>query len=530
MYRLIFADDEALVRNNVTRLIDWEKHGFTLIGCCANGHELIEMVEREQPELVITDVNMPFINGIEASRQIRQNHPGVKIVFLTGYNEFEYAQQAIDLNVMKYISKPVTAGKLSETLLALKSRLDYEYADKRNFSMLQNFYDQNKAFMQGVFLNSLLTSGIDDEEANRTAASLELSWLQDQGYRVVLLQKDDNLNREEWQGVPEEMLNFAVYNITQELLEASNLGTAFLMGTRVAMITCQKDRSLTAYQGFLENCIGEIQANIKNHLHFTVSAGIGRVCTALSQVCESYGEAVSALGYRQIYGDSHIIFIDDIEPNRSKSLIFDRSMELRLIETVKSGDRNSCLRELEQLIQPPDRILSQSMRLFGMSILLCIIREADSSGALWNWDSDCAKVLEAQSKKELYRLLVSACDRLAESLTELRNNSFSEVVQAAQKYVEEHYTAPDISANTVSDALHLSASYFRALFKKEMGITFGNYLTKIRMQHAKEMVEHSDLKNYQIAEAIGYSDPHYFSYCFKRFFNASPNDLRGRNS
>ena len=142
MYKLIFADDEALVRENLARIVDWESTGFRLLCCCSNGHELLETVEAEQPDLVITDINMPFISGIEATKQIKSAYPQIKIVLLTGYDEFEYAQEAIDLKVNKYILKPVTASKIIQILGEIKTELDEEFASSANLSRLLQFYEE----------------------------------------------------------------------------------------------------------------------------------------------------------------------------------------------------------------------------------------------------------------------------------------------------------------------------------------------------------------------------------------------------
>ena len=148
MYKLIFADDEALVRENLARIVDWESAGFKLVCCCSNGHELMEMVDNERPDLVITDINMPFISGIEASKQIRADNKHTKIVFLTGYDEFEYAQAAIELKVDKYILKPITVNKIMKSLSEIKSELDEEFTNSENLSRLKQFYEEHSEALQ----------------------------------------------------------------------------------------------------------------------------------------------------------------------------------------------------------------------------------------------------------------------------------------------------------------------------------------------------------------------------------------------
>ena len=187
MYKLIFADDEAPVRRNIAKLIPWEKFGFELIGCCANGHEVLDLVEKDPPDLLITDINMPFVSGIDVARELRRDFPTVKIIFLTGYNDFNYAQQAIDLNVLKYILKPVSAQSLSECLQEVKQMLDAEYQQIYDRSRLEDFYRQNESIMQMVFLYALVTTGISNTEAKKKAELLGLNCLKGDLFQVAVL-------------------------------------------------------------------------------------------------------------------------------------------------------------------------------------------------------------------------------------------------------------------------------------------------------------------------------------------------------
>ncbi|NMA65186.1 MAG: response regulator [Clostridiaceae bacterium] len=227
MYKLIFADDEALVRNNITKLIQWEKNGFELVGCCANGHELLEMVEKEPPDLVITDINMPFISGIDAARQLKSDFPTVKIIFLTGYDDFSYAQQAIDLNVEKYILKPVSAQDIIDCLNDMKKILDNERLQSRNISSLKSFYYQNITMLQNSFINSLLTSEVSDIEAAKKVELLGLKHLAARQFQVAVFMGDSSQSKE-WKGESASLMNFAVWNITKEIIEGRRMGTAII--------------------------------------------------------------------------------------------------------------------------------------------------------------------------------------------------------------------------------------------------------------------------------------------------------------
>lgn len=534
MYKLVFADDETLVRNNIARLIKWEEYGFTLTGCCANGHELLELAENEQPDLVITDINMPFLDGIEAARQLKKEFPDIKVIFLTGYNEFKYAQQALELQALKYILKPVTAENIAEVLKEVKQILDQEHQIYGNLTMLENFYEKNKDTIQNLFLYDLLIGNISVNEVQNKIHSLGIEWLRGNRFRVAVLDNDGNQNPEEWQSVSTELLNVAIYNISQELTGNLCIGSVLVVNGHVVILFCgfssENDKGFQQKIGF---CVEEIRTAIQRHLKFTITAGMGRMCESYSAIHNSYDEAVSALAYRASIGSNRIIYIEDIEPQRHQNPVFDRAKETQLLECVKLGNKEEMLQMVEKLIQETACERLESSRIYVLGILMSLIREAE------NLELDMQqllqvcnikKVLELSDREELYRTLVQACVYFFDHLSENRKRSCSKSMLAAVDYIQQQYMDSELCISMVCEHLHLSESYFRSIFKKELGTTFRNYLTQIRMEHAKQLLCSTNMRNYEIAEKIGYADSHYFSFCFKRFYNMAPNEMRDKLS
>ncbi|HHV98627.1 MAG TPA: response regulator [Clostridiaceae bacterium] len=530
MYKLIFADDEALVRNNITKLVQWEKYGFEMVGCCANGHELLEMVEKDPPDLVITDIDMPFISGIDAARQMKNDFPTVKIIFLTGYDDFNYAQQAIDLKVAKYILKPVTAQNMLTCLKEMKEILDKERLQNRNMTLLENFYYQNKSMLQNAFLNSLLTTEVNNAEAAKKVELLRLDYLASKQFQVAVIMEDGNYSGD-WSDESASLMNFAVYSITKEILEDRKIGSAILGDGRVvALLTNAKNASERYWKDKVVTVLEEIRAYIEKYLDFTVSIGVGNICHSYNSIHRSYNEAISALGYRYAIGTNRVIFINDIEPQRHNTPVFNKEKELQLLACIKANNRDEIIQMIDTLIKDVAcRTNIDQLRSYVISIIICIVREAESIGL----DTqellrlgDIRKILDLKTVKQLKDTVLNVCFSLMENISQNRRNNCSASIEEAKCYIHEHYADFNISVDAVSQHLHLSSSYFRALFKKETGTTFVNYLTELRMQKAKALICSTSMKIYEIAEAVGYSDPQYFSYCFKKRFKMAPNELR----
>ncbi len=531
MYKLIFADDEAIVRRNVAKMVSWEECGFVLLGCCTNGHELLEMVERERPDIVIADINMPFINGIDAARQIRAEYPGVQIVFLSGHNEFQYAQQAIDIKAIKYILKPISPERFYQALSEIKAFMDNEFRKARDLSRLEKLQEQNKALMSTLFLHRLLLSEFDMQEACRQKEKLSLQWLEGSAFCAAAIKADPGVKALETELVSDELVQVAVLNVALEMIEEIQMGSAILMEDYVVLIFCCREQEPQEFYKTAIACAGHIQAVVENNLWFTVSIGLGQVYDRITDLVYSYGEAVSALGYRKTFGYNHLILIDDIEPHRGRQKTFDRRQALELMEVIKSGQKNEIEAEIEHFFEDIKPYEWESMRIYAMSMLLSVLREGDGMGInLWGAISktDIGHILEASKLGEIQSIVFQVCETLSDMISKEQQQNYSQVVQKAKEFTERNYSLPDLCADMVSEHLHLSASYFRKVFKKEMEVPFGNYLTRVRMQKAQQLIKGTEMRSYEIAEAVGYSDPHYFSYCFKRYFDMSPNEMRGQ--
>lgn len=529
MYKLIFADDEEVVRNNIARLIDWESCGFKLIGCCANGHDLLELVEKETPDLVITDIDMPFLTGIEAAQQIKKNFPAIKIVFLTGYNDFSYAQKAIDLKVMKYILKPVTAQGMAQSLQEIREVLDDEYQQSTDRSRLEEFYQQNLPMLQSVFLNSLFTDEVDGREAEKKIKFLKLNQLERKQFQVAVIMSDPIPEGNEFSDRSKDLADFAIYNISKEIIETNNIGTVLFSSQKVIAIAGYDDAE--KQQNIFCNCLEEIRSAIEMHLNFTVTIGKGCVYEHWSELHNSYHEALAALNYSNLVGNNRVIFIKDIEPRRRSTAVSLSSLERDFLTAVKLGDIQGAKRAVEQSLKEVEQGnggISQQ-RSCILTILMALNREAENIGIFDSQivtESEMKNVFDMWNINEMETLALNSAEKLMNCIAQNRKNSCTAVIEQAKSIIAERYKDPDLSLDDVCDALHLSASYFRALFKKETGKTFVNYLTDLRMEKAKDLILTTAMKNYEVATETGYIDPHYFSYCFKKHFKMSPNELR----
>ena len=343
LYRIILVDDEEEVRQSIIKKIDWEDAGFSVVGDAENGQEALEKVEALEPDVILTDIRMPYMDGLSLAERVRQRYPSIKIVIFSGYDEFEYAKQAIKLNVTEYILKPVNVEELTAILKRIKSNLDEEIEQKRNVSLLRENYRRNLPILREQFLNELVggTASSQNMEERLMEYHIPLAgakkWVAaaiDIGKEALGAGRELPLHRER------DLIPISVKQLFGEKLEQYCRCAVFTSsrasGSELALIAAiDGENSQTG----LIDVLGDICKEIRKILEVPVTVGIGHSCQDLKDIGGSYKSAMDALGYKAIVGAGGTIYINDVEPVSSGLLRFDSRAEAALMAAVKFGPR-----------------------------------------------------------------------------------------------------------------------------------------------------------------------------------------------
>jgi two-component system response regulator YesN len=260
-----------------------------------------------------------------------------------------------------------------------------------------------------------------------------------------------------------------------------------------------------------------------------VTIGVGKEYIDYNGISRSYNEAASALAYRYTLGGDRFILISDIEPNRQTIKAFDRLQETRLMDAIKSGNPAQINELTEYMFLPNETEDLHACRVYALSVMVSIALEAERLGLVSDVflsGADINSFFLERSSKNILKKVREACLSLSQMIGNQQNSSQRSVFEKTVRLIEEHISDVDLSADRICEALHFSPSYFRTLFKKETGMSFGAYLTQIRMEKAKQLLFETNEKGYLIAKKVGFSDPHYFSFCFKKYFHVTPKEMR----
>lgn len=552
MYKLILADDEEDVREGLLQLIDWESVGFAVADTAENGKEAAEMVEKYVPDVVVTDIQMPFMNGLQLAEWIRGHYPSTKIIILTGYEEFEYAQKAIRLGIDEYVLKPFSAAELADILHKVKKQIDAELAEKENVQLLTEHYRKNLPVLQSLFLSSLVSRRLKETEIQEKSQHYGLD-LNGSEYMVSVFRIDAAPGRKETAGNgggdetrmasgsislkdtnDTQLRLFAVYNIADEIVKGHPADKAFIHHDEVVLLSIRRHEGSEDLATRTLQLLEEIRFSVERFLKLTVTIGAGRAAARLNDAVTSYEEALKALDYRVILGGNKVIWIEDVESREYVPLAVDELKEKELVRCLKVGSDQELERLLEDMfgVLADNKVSYQDFQVYLLEMLTAVIKVAKDSHA----DLDklfgegpgflgtFAKFAHADEAKAWF---LDICMKLKHSIASDRQSSYNKLVEEAKEYILANYGDHDLSIAKVCRHLHISAGYFSNIFKKETKTTFVSYLLGVRMEAAQRLLAATDLKAFEIAERVGFSDPNYFSFCFRKKFGISPKEYRG---
>lgn len=519
-YRLILVDDEENLRRGIIHRIDWEKHGFAVVGEAENGCNGLELAEQTRPDVVISDIKMPFMDGLEMSRQILKQQPNVKVILLSGFDDFEYAQEAMTLGISEYILKPISADELEAVLDKLHARITEEVQQQRSIERLREHYRRSLPVLREQLLHRMLDRPLEDDpiaDMERFEVDMRAGC-----YAVAYLHADAPAHGLD---EPRELVPVSVRELVENRLEKTGFRFQCVIRGDCAVFIVLLDG--VGGMSALIDTLDSICTMGERSLGLVLSAGIGLPVTDAKTIYQSTQGAREALGYRALAGAGRAIYIGDIEPNPSARFAFDEKALKRLVDDIKLGKTAQLPADAEALVRCccAEGMSVQQHRFCVMTILtelgkLMQIYQLDISGFRLE------QFLEDASPAALLQQLTALSRQIAVSIGHGRSRSVSQLVENAKEYVAAHYQEPTLSAERVCAHLHVSQSYFSTLFKRETGENFVAHLTRIRLERAVELLRTSDDKAYIIAEKIGLLDPNYFSYIFKKQYGVSPSKYR----
>ena len=525
-YKVMLVDDEEDVAQAILKKMNWEEMGFDTPRYAHNGLEALELSEELRPDIVMTDIKMPYMDGMELSRNLKHLYPNIRIIFFSGFDEFEYAKEAIRLEAEEYILKPIDADELRSVFGRVHDALDRDIDEKLNVAKLENYYMDSLPLLQEDFFSSLVEGRVDDARIPKYLDDYRIDL--DAPFYIASIVHISTSSIPE--GMNRVLLSVSVRKLLEEKVDGK-WGCRFFSYVGNTVIISQLSEKREA-QEFTDDC-DRLCRLAESICKAKVTIGVGYLVENLSDLDYSYEGARDAVSYRVLYGHTKAINISEISPTHSDDASSETDETLSdVFKKIKMSDLETVEASAKYYIDSNVEKQStiQSYRFFVMELVSEIYKFIRNNQLdvedVFDMNSDVYTTVQQMEQKELSDWFGSICSKMHSLMEVKRSDNTRSFVSKAKDYVADHYADQELSIDFICNYLGVSSAYFSTVFKKETGKTFVGYLTDYRMEKAEAMLLETDEKTYVIAQQVGYSDPNYFSYVFKKQFGVSPSKYK----
>ncbi|MDY2923071.1 MAG: response regulator [Eubacterium sp.] len=535
--KVFLVEDEYIVREGIKNNIDWEKNGYDFCGEASDGELAFPMISEKRPDIVITDIRMPFMDGIELSRMIKEEYPEIKIIILSGHEEFEYAKAAIQIGVEEYLLKPINGDELLQVVNRVAQKIKEENESRE--TLQEGEGDENFEYAKRQLLSSLIDDNASLSDAMEQGKKIHLN-LMAQCYNIMML-KLQRKNKE--QGFSQRIVE--LYKTMEEILEEQN-GQSIVFDRapegKVILFMGSGEEEIRQNMDAFASRFREILPEYEDVTYF---GSIGIPVMRLRELGESYDAASHGFSYRFLTEPNQIVDNNTVFDQTREEKTFScsigsvdiQNLDKQKIESfLKGGEMDEIQFFVEEYMKNTGDAGKNSMifrqyivmdMFFAASHFLAQITDGrEQLGEPFESPEQMQKIVSDLEATVTYiKDLFTRVMQVRDAQTTEHN---SDVVENAKKYISENYHDEELTLNTVAHEVNVSPNHLSAMFSQKTGQTFVKYLTDVRMHRAKELLKCTSKRSNEICEEVGYRDPHYFSHLFKKNVGCSPMQYRER--
>ncbi|MFD2213495.1 response regulator transcription factor [Metabacillus endolithicus] len=512
MYRVLLVDDERIILEGISSIINWGELGTSLIGTARNGLEAYDFIMKEQPDIVICDIKMPGMNGLQLVEKMAAEKPSIKFIILSGFNEFNYAKQAMEYGVKHYLLKPCNENSIMDALNKVIDELKRD-AKKEEFLLeTKSRLNQVQPYVKKQLLKEFITSKFDSNRGIHFYEKLLRVNFEEEFIRLIIFRIEGDYHYEHM---------FVIENLGEDLFSESVLSTS--IGEYVLFLVNEEEFNN------LQEKIEQLREHFFDIYKMDMTVAISEV-DCITQVRRLYLEALECLGHRFYLGEGSIITKNDIKhENRMNDYEYDGQS---LCLFIKSGNIEKVESEISQFFAEltESRLTISLVRSYVMQIFLVMIQQSDSV-SMQKYMDKMSVLVDMDTIQQMKHFFLSTAKEITQGHYERHKSNHSAVIHKMIDLVEENIGNPELSLKWVANKVYMNADYLGKLFKQETGQKFSSYVTQERIKKAIEQIQlMDDVKVFAIAEMIGFGDnPQYFSQVFKKFTGYSPSDYKKVN-
>jgi len=535
MFKVMIIDDEPIIRKGIKSILNWKKFGCEICAEASDGEEGKILIERYRPDILITDIRMPGLDGLKMINEVRDLIPDCKIIVLTGYRDFDYVQEALKLGVFDFVLKPSRIEELTSIIQRAVDELKRLRNRTEEFNKLKRLFEQNIPVLREKFLYDLMYEIYPNSEEILPRAELLGINITDFFLLVVEIDNDDENGKP---GQYEKNLYlFGIINTFMDVFSDSfDVISIPLKDSGVAFILKGADDSRQCINLISDKC-NYLQELLINCFGFTVTIAVSSEGNGIMQLPQKFRECQEALERKFYLGNDSVIFYKDLNGflKFEDYSLLDKYQKL-LLAGIKTGNGKIVIKRIEDIAAYINSLENPNMEYlknFYWGIITYInnirlsVAEASNEPRVEsiNIISLHNMISKSENINELNELLKEVSLSITAKINNYNSKSIKLILRNALDYIHEHYSE-QLTLNDVAEHVYVSPSYLSRMFKKELGKNFVDYLNGLRIEKAKELLMDPRYKTYEVAEIVGIPDAHYFSRLFKKYEGVSPTEYR----
>jgi two-component system response regulator YesN len=530
MYKVLIVDDEKWTRRAIIDLLDWREMRLTLLGEAKNGAVAKEMILKHQPDILLTDIRMPVMDGIALLEWVHAEYPEIVKIVISGFSDFEYAHKALTFQAFDYLLKPIEEPDLKGALEKAVCKLqEKEHLEKR-ISGLTYRVNETEQLARDAFLTNLVSGAVFSPNEFREGCEKFALHFESipKIVAVVRVENFGEIAKRSYRG-DGFLASFALWNVCSELFREDEDTLVFRHTSRqgdLVVIKNYRTQDFEAMAGDFYAHGEKVIERLGSVLKFEAYIGIGREFTEMADIAASYRQAMMAAQNAGLLAAQRIVYIDEIE-TLSELYIYPDDKEKALFYYVENGHReqvesilDTIFRELEE-----KRFSPQSIRDTVMELAVGLGRISRKHRGATDEQAPGSAAVSLFTLQELRAYLKQLAQTAMQAVAMSKKTGPGKLVPEIQQYVKNHYQE-EINLNRIAGQFFVNPAYLSRLFKNESGENFNDYLTRLRMEKAGDMVKAGSIRIADIAEMCGYQNPNYFLKKFKEFYGCTPGEYR----
>lgn len=534
MLRVFLVEDESIIRETLRDTVPWGQYGYTFVGEAGDGEIALTMIRQAKPEVLITDIRMPFIDGLALSKLVLGEFPNMKIIIISGYDDFEYARQAIDIGVDQYLLKPITKNTLIEVLIHIREKIESEQAQSNYLTQFCIETQEYEQYARRRFFERMVAGNLTVQQIYEAAGKLDID-LRAESYTIaffsILPEKPDMAQQYSEPGarirdaLMEHFLKYPEYLLLR-----------WTLNTYAVLIKGDSKRM----EDYVRRCIDTVRGQYESYSpELSWYVAVGTPTARLSTLPACFEEVSRLWAYRHILPEQHILTANTVDfltgtgsdgnLNRLDATKANPSILLGVMRSASAEELSSFVDEYVHSVaealesKPFCQYLMLSLRFTAVEFALTLGCSQEEFLSRLDCLDLVGQSITAETLKEYMRQILLAVVVLRDSAS---STQYRGLLKQAVHYLHEHYAESDLSLNRVARQVNISANYLSAVFSQEIGCTLTEYLTEKRMEKARELLRTTTKRSGEVAFEVGYKDPHYFSFIFKKTQGCTPRDYR----